>query len=101
MRDDNDYASMGRRELRQNLERVTKELAVWTEVAGNARRDENLYWIDGVRNSRGKSIAERRLDGDMHADEFTREALEAEGRAGYFAAIRDLLVILLKTAGVD
>ena len=97
MRDDNDYSSMGRRELRQNLERVSKEAAVWSEVAGNARRDENLYWIDGVRNSMAKAITERKLAGDLHADEFRREALEAEGRVAYFTMIRDLLVVLLQT----
>ena len=101
MRDDNDYSSMGRRELRQHLERVSKEVAVWSQSASVARRDECLYYVDGVQNSRGKSTTERKLDGEMHAAELKREALEAEGYVSFYAALRDLLVTLLRTAEAD
>jgi hypothetical protein len=101
MRDDNDYSSMGRQELRRELQRVSKEITVWTEVAANARRDENLYFLDAVSSSLAKAITERKLEGDLHAGEFTREALEAEGRAAAFTVIRDLIVVLLRTTEVD
>ena len=101
MRDDNDYSSMGRGELRKNLERVSKEIAVWSQAASIARRDECLYYLDGVQNSMAKAITERKLEGEMHAGEFKREALEAEGRVAYFSAIRDCILPLLETAEVD
>jgi hypothetical protein len=101
MRDDNDYSSMGRQELRKHLERVTKEAAVWSQSASISRRDECLYYLDGVRNSMAKAITERKLEGEMHAGEFKREALESEGRVAYFTLLRDLLETLLETTEVD
>ena len=101
MRDENDYSSMGRREIRQHLERGSKEAAVWSQVAANARRDECLYFIDGVQNSMAKAVTERKLAGEMHAGECRREALEAEGRVAYFTFTRDLLVTLIQTTDVD
>ncbi len=101
MRDDNDYSSMGRTELRKHLERVSKQIAAWADSGHRARADECRHYIDGVRNSTARAVTERKLDGEMHAEEFRREALEAEGMVAANEAIRDLLVVLIRTAEVD
>lgn len=98
MRDDNDYSSMGRPELRVHLERVLKQRATWAQAAAQARQDECLHYLDGVLNSRAKAVTERKLDGELHAGELKREALEAEGYVAYYAALAELIVTLLRTA---
>ncbi len=96
MRDDNDYAAMDVGDLRVHLTRVSKELATWSYALSCARREETLYFIDGYRNSMGKSIAERKMDGEVNASEYTREIRENEGYVAFWTAIRDLIVQLLK-----
>lgn len=96
MRDENDYHGMDRLELRSHLERVAKELAVWTHALGRARRDHNYYYVDGYANSRAKAVTERKMEAEIAAAEFQREIFDNEAQVAYWTTIRDLIVELLR-----
>ena len=73
MRDDHNYHSMNRIELRAHLERVAKELATWQYALAHSRIEESRYWTDGYSTSTAKSTTERKADAEVHAGPFTRE----------------------------
>ena len=96
MRDDFDYHSMGRPELRSHLQRVAKELATWSHAWREALAEEHRYYIDGYKNSTARAVTERKMDGELSADFEHRGALQAEGEVLFYTAIRDLIVTLLE-----
>jgi hypothetical protein len=101
MRDDNDYHSMNRIELRAHLVRVAKELATWQYALSQSAVEESRYWTDGYSHSNAKSTTERKAEADVHAGPFTREKLENQGYVGFFTTIRDLIVELLREPDID
>ena len=101
MRDDNDYHRMSRADLRLHLERVSKEIAVWSYASSVQRREENLYYLDGYKNSNARAVTERKMEAEMNAGHLTREAIEAEGYVAFYTPIRDLIVELLHQPDID
>ena len=101
MRDDNDYHRMSRTDLRAHLERLSKEIAVWSYAASVQRREENLYYLDGYKNSNARAVTERKMDAEMNAAHLTREAVEAEGYVAFYTPIRDLVLELLRWPDID
>jgi hypothetical protein len=95
MRDEHDYASMGADELRQSLERVTKELSTWTHALADIKKDRHVNFLQAYSDSQGKSVAERRMDAEMATAITQGEIIEYEGIVGFHTAIRDLIVVLL------
>ena len=96
MRDDIDYQAMEPPELRSHLQRVAKEVATWSFAVQSAKQELNRYYIDGYRNSRSRSVTERKMEAEMASEMFFREVLEAEGQLMFHSAIRDLIVELLR-----
>jgi hypothetical protein len=99
VRDEHEYVEMAPAELASHLQRLSKELALAHEVRGRAAAEEHRYFTDGYRNSRGKSVAERRMDGELSADLEHRELLEAEATLASLQTIHGLVVILLELKG--
>jgi uncharacterized Rossmann fold enzyme len=95
MRDDFDYHSMERPELRSHLERVAKEVATWSHATYQARAEEHRYYIDGYKNSTARAVTERKMEAEIHSDFEHRQALDAESNLLFWTAIRDLIVVLL------
>lgn len=96
MRDDFDYHSMDRPELRSHLERVAKELATWSHALQGHRAEEHRYYIDGYKNSTARAVTERKMEAELASDFEHRQTLEAEGMVLFWTAIRDLIVTLLR-----
>jgi hypothetical protein len=96
VRDDNDYQAMSRLELRAQLQRVAKELAVWEYALSLARVEQNRYWTDGYSTSIARSTTERKAEAEVHAGPFQREVYENEGNVRFFTTIRDLILELLR-----
>jgi hypothetical protein len=101
MRDEHDYASMGVVELRQNLERVVKELSTWTAALANVKKDRHVTFLQAYSDSQGKSVAERRMDGELATAITQSEIIEYEGLIGFHTAIRDMIVVLLSSVTAD
>lgn len=97
MRDENDYASMSREELRVHLDRVSRETSSWIYALANAKKELNRNFNEAYNESRGKSVAERRMDAELLTTQDKNDVFEYEGMVAYCTAIRDLLVTLLQT----
>lgn len=83
-------------ELRVHLTRVCKELASWSYALGQAKKEQNRYFVDGYRNSTGKSTAERRMDAEVNSEQRLSDMHDTQGSVDFYSVLRDLIVQLLK-----
>lgn len=94
-RDEREYAAMDREALRGELARVSKELAAWHEALANAKQEHSHVFLDGYADSQGKSVAERRMDGEFMAGKEQRIVFDAQGQVDRYTSLRDMVVVLL------
>jgi hypothetical protein len=95
-RDDRDYASMTRDELRSELVRVAKDLAGWLYQLAMCRQDENREFLDAFRKATSKAVNERTIEARTATTMFRNELFEAEGQVALLQTTRDMINMLLK-----
>ncbi len=96
MRDENDYAGMDRQELRQNLTRVSGQLATWQFALANVRKQRNRSFLEAYSASTGRSVAEKRMDAEMGSCADQGDLFEYEGQVAFYQTLRDEIVVLLE-----
>lgn len=94
-RDENDYGTMPRAQLRSELGRVTVELSAWYQSAALSKQDESNAFLVAYGASPAKSVAERRMEANLATSMQHNEVVDAEGQILRLVALRDMLVILI------
>lgn len=87
---------MDRQQLRVELERLSKELSAWHGALARAKQEQSHVFLEGYADSKGKSVSERRMDGEYMAGPEQRITYEAQGEVDSYASLRDMVVILLQ-----
>jgi hypothetical protein len=100
-RDERDYASMGRDELRVELVRVAKDLAGWQLQLAICRQDENREFLTAFQNATARAVNERQIEARTATTMFRNELLEAEGQVLSLQTTRDMVNMLLKYQAGD
>jgi hypothetical protein len=97
VRDDANYAEMGRQDLRQALTKTTSQLATWSFALASAKKVYNRSFLEAYAESRARSVSERRMEAEMATAADKGEVIDAEGMVEFHRAIRDEIVTLLAT----
>lgn len=101
MRDERDYATMTRDELRVELVRVAKDLAQWLLELAKCRQDENREFLLAYGRSTARAVNERQMEARDATTMFRNELLEAEGKVACLQTTRDMINMLLKYQAGD
>jgi hypothetical protein len=101
MRDSREYASMGPQELRENLVRVTEQLAAWSYSLARQRAEYHVHFLEAFESSSAKSVAERVKDAEMAWCRDRSQIMDAEGQVAFHEAIRSTLLALIASLGAQ
>jgi len=95
-RDEREYATLSRQELRAELDRISKSLAAWHVALGSAKIEHSQVFLEAYSQSTGKSVTERRMEAEYAAGMEQRQIYEAQAQVDFCTTTRDMIVVLLE-----